>query len=184
MLGDNYLFIDGAYLREVYADLFNPLFGDVYQVDFRQMMTDFNARRAYLYDCPDEEKKGTETDAEFDKRLQQQLDQFDAIERVTGVHVRLGRLTPRKPKKERQQKEVDVLLAVDMLTHAFSGNMDQAILLAGDVDFRPVVESVVRTGTLVKIAYESRSISKDLRKASDSEWEIGRNCIAGCLFVI
>jgi uncharacterized LabA/DUF88 family protein len=53
--------------------------------------------------------------------------------------VRQGWLSPGK---KRQQKEVDVLLAVDMLTRSFYKNMTKAVLLAGDRDFKPVVEVV------------------------------------------
>jgi hypothetical protein len=94
---------------------------------------------------------------------------FDAIDKVEGVHVRYGCLSPGK---KRQQKEVDVLLAVDMLTHSFNKNMDEAVLLSGDRDFRPVVESIVRLGTLVKVADDPRSGSRPLARAADNEMEI------------
>jgi len=169
MLGDTYLFIDGAYLQEVYRDLFNPLFGDGYSVDYSIVMQFFQARRAYLYDCLDDMPKAVESEADFKARVARQEASFDEIDKVEGVHVRYGYLSPGK---KRQQKEVDVLLAVDMLTHAFSKNMDQAVLLAGDRDFRPVVESVVRLGTLVKVAYYPRAGSRPLARAADSEMEI------------
>src|SRR5438067_5819506 len=147
MLGDTYLFIDGGYLREVYRDLFDPLFGGGYAVDYKSVKETFNARRVFLYDCLDDVQKAGESKADFDARVQQQQDYFDAIDKVDGVHVCYGVLSHGR---KRQQKEVDVLLAVDMLTHSFSKNMDEAVLLSGDRDFRPVVESVVRLGTHVK----------------------------------
>src|SRR5262249_1181531 len=137
-------FIDGGYLQGVYRDLFVPIFGPAYLVDYKSVMEFFGARRAYLYDCLDDERKSGESQADFDARVKQQQEIFDVIDRVEGVHVRYGTLTPGR---RRQQKEVDVLLSVDMLTHSFSKNMDAAVLLSGDRDFRPVVESVVRLGT-------------------------------------
>jgi hypothetical protein len=56
---------------------------------------------------------------------------------LSGVHVRLGTVTG----KRRRQKEVDILLATDMLTHGFNGNMKTAVLLSGDLDFRPIIEA-------------------------------------------
>src|SRR5437868_3941883 len=106
MLGDTYLFIDGGYFRTVYRDLFAPLFGDNYLVDYKSVKESFGAQRAFLYDCLDDVPKAGESDADFKARVKQQEDRFDAIDKVEGVHVRLGHLSPGK---KRQQKEVDVL---------------------------------------------------------------------------
>jgi uncharacterized LabA/DUF88 family protein len=169
MLGDTYLFIDGGYLQGVYRELFAPVFGDGYDVDYKAVMDTFRARRAYLYDCIDDLQKDGESDDDFKARVDQQVARFEAIDKVEGLHVRFGYLSPGK---RRQQKEVDVLLAVDMLTHSFNKNMDEAVLLAGDRDFRPVVESIVRLGTLVKVACASRTGSKPLAREADYEVEI------------
>ena len=66
-----------------------------------------------------------------------------------------GRITGR-PGNIRQ-KGVDVLLAVEMLDHAFRKNMDEAWLLAGDADFVPLVEAVTRLGTWVNVIYDPRA---------------------------
>jgi len=79
--------------------------------------------------------------------------------------VRLGSVTGRAGKI--RQKEVDVLLAVDMLEHSFRKNMENAVLLAGDRDFVPIVESLVRLGTYVYVVYEPRSASPELHRAAD-----------------
>jgi uncharacterized LabA/DUF88 family protein len=176
MLGDTYLFIDGAYLQTVYRDLFTPLFGDGYLVDYRVVKESFGARRAYLYDCLDDVQQAGESEVDFKARVERQEARFDAIDKVEGVHVRYGYLSPGK---KRQQKEVDVLLAVDMLTHAFNKNMDEAVLLSGDRDFKPVVESLVRLGTLVKVAYDPRTGSRPLARAADNEMEIDINVLCG-----
>lgn len=169
MLDNIYLFIDGGYLQAVYRDLFNPIFGATYLVDYKCVMETFGARRVFLYDCLDDLRRTGESDADFQARVQQQQDVFDAIDKVEGVHVRYGFLSPGR---KRQQKEVDVLLAVDMLTHSFYKNMGEAVLLSGDRDFKPVVESIVRLGTLVKVAYDPRAGSRDLARAADYEMEI------------
>jgi uncharacterized LabA/DUF88 family protein len=78
-----------------------------------------------------------ETDSAFDFRVKKQTDEFNAIRSLPGFHVRLGTLSGTG--KRLRQKEVDVQLAVDMLTQAFAKNMNRATLIAGDLDFRPVV---------------------------------------------
>jgi uncharacterized LabA/DUF88 family protein len=164
-----YLFIDGGYLQTLYRDSFRPIFSDTYAIDYEQVKRFFSARRVYYYDCLDDVAKPGENDADFKARVQGQEELFDVIEKVEGVHVRFGWLSPGK---RRQQKEVDVCLAVDMLTHAFAKNMTKAVLLAGDRDFKPVVDSVVRLGTYVQLAYDPRIGSKELARAADSEIEL------------
>lgn len=170
MANDTYLFIDGGYLQGVYRSLLNPIFGDGYLVDYKAVMATFAAKRAFLYDCLDDVQKPGESTGDYEARVQQQQDLFDAIDKVEGVHVCYGHLSPGR--KGRQQKEVDVMLAVDMLTHSFYKNMVGTVLLSGDRDFKPVVESIVRLGTLVKVAYDPRSGSRELARAADYEMEI------------
>jgi uncharacterized LabA/DUF88 family protein len=176
MLSDTYLFIDGGYLQTLYRDRFIPLFGDKYVIDYAAVKRTFGARRAYLYDCLDDVQKPGEITADFVARVERQEARFDEIGKADGVIVRYGHLSPGK---KRQQKEVDVLLAVDMLTHSFNKSMDEAVLLTGDRDYRPVVESVVRLGTLVKVVFDPRTGSKPLARAADSEVEIDLVTLCG-----
>ena len=55
----SYLFIDGGYWRQVWLDLFVPVFG-AYPIDYRILKTEFQARRIFIYDCLDrrEERRG------------------------------------------------------------------------------------------------------------------------------
>ena len=66
-----------------------------------------------------------------------------------------------------RQKQVDVQIAVDMLTHSYRGNMHQAAFIAGDRDFKPLVEAVVREGMFIEIWFEKASASTDLLDAAD-----------------
>ena len=168
-MNDTYLFIDGGYLREVVRTRFESIFGSSYKLSFSSILRDFTAKRAYYYDCLDDQKKDSEAPAAFELRVEQQEAAFDEIERTPGVHVRKGWLSPGR---RRQQKEVDVLFAVDVLMHSFNKNMATAVLLAGDRDFRPVVESIVRLGTYVTLAYSPRDTSKELVRAADTEHPI------------
>jgi hypothetical protein len=55
------------------------------------------------------------------------------------------------------------------LTNSFNKNMTTTAILTGDMDFRPVVESVVRLGTYVILAYAPYNCSKELARAADTE---------------
>ena len=60
------------------------------------------------------------------------------------------------------------MLAVQMMEHAFRGNMNKAVLLSGDLDFRPLVESLVRLGLFVEVAADLKHISPELIHSADS----------------
>ncbi len=176
-----YLFIDGGYLRSVYRDRFEPIFGPGYPIDYRIVMETYSATRSFYYDCIDDNRRDDETDEELQKRVEAQEKLFASIDKVEGMHVCYGHLAPSSKKKHKQQKEVDVALAVDMLTHSFYKNISQAVLLSGDRDFKPVVESAVRLGTRVRVSYDPRSGSKELARAADYETEI--DLVALCRWI-
>lgn len=60
-----------------------------------------------------------------------------------------------------------------MLSHAFRGNYDAAILISGDGDYVPVVEEVKRLGKRVHVAFfQSQGLSPDLVRAADSFYDL------------
>ena len=73
----------------------------------------------------------------------------------------------RSLKRKREQKAVDVQLAVDALEHAARSNMTMAILLTGDLDFEPLLGSLERMGVRTRLAYVPRHTSTDLLRAAD-----------------
>ena len=74
--------------------------------------------------------------------------------------------------KRRQQKGVDVLLAVDMLVGAYRGIYDLAVLVAGDADFVPAVQEVRREGRMVLVVAHPASLSAELRRSADRVHEL------------
>jgi uncharacterized LabA/DUF88 family protein len=163
-----YLFIDGGYLRAIYGEGMTKFCGNCGDLDVKRIRYADSASRAYFYDSSDDEQRPGESEPDFLARTVAEEDFFDEIRAVNGFHVRLGSVTGKK----RRQKEVDVLLAVDMLTHGLAGNMKKGILLAGDLDFRPIVEALVQRGVFVDIWFERRSAAKNLYGAADFGREI------------
>jgi uncharacterized LabA/DUF88 family protein len=161
-----YLFIDGAYFRKVVDEYMHDLFGvsaEINYIALRRVAPD--VRRVFYYDCLNDIQKKGESQAEFEARVQTQQATFDAIQSLEGFHVRLGSLSGNRRKI--RQKKVDVLLAVEVLDHAFRKNMEQACLLAGDLDFAPLVDSLIRLGTYVQLIYQPRSAARGLYSAAD-----------------
>ena len=80
----------------------------------------------------------------------------------------------------RQEKGVDVSLAVDMLTMAFDGHFDVALLLSADADFVPLVKKVQAVGKrVVAVSLHSR-YSVDLRGAVDDFIRLRKSWFADC----
>ncbi|MGD1808178.1 NYN domain-containing protein [Dapis sp. BLCC M126] len=165
-----YLFIDGGYLRDKYekatSKWFNNDIVDVRNINFAAIKSHFKAKKVFYYDCLDEIQNKNEKDEDFEARKSKQKDDFNQIRSLEGYHVKLGSLvgTP----NNKRQKEVDVLLTVDMMNHTIRNNMTNAVLIAGDRDFKPVVESLVNMGMYVKIASDPRSTSSEFRYAADN----------------
>jgi uncharacterized LabA/DUF88 family protein len=162
---DTYLFIDGEYVRRVYNEAIQSVFGCDGEIDLAEVKRQAGAKRAFFYDCLDDVQRTGESQTAYDARVASQESLFAAIRALKGFHVRLGSL--RGAPKKLRQKEVDVLLAVDMLTHGFDGNMETAILIAGDLDFRPIIEALVRRGVFIEIWYEKKSGAQELWWAAD-----------------
>jgi uncharacterized LabA/DUF88 family protein len=161
-----YLFVDGSNFRQYFNETTQKWFGQEVEFDFKKIKDFFQAEKVFYYDCIDDIKTVSETPQDFEIRVNLQEEKLNKIREVQGCHVHLGSLSGKGKKK--RQKEVDVLLAVQMMEHAFRGNMSKAILLSGDKDFRPLVESLVRLGLFVEVVGDQKHISKDLIHSADT----------------
>jgi len=68
---------------------------------------------------------------------------------------------------KKEQKEVDVAMACEMVVHALRDNYDIAIVVSGDQDFVPAIQHVQAAGKRVEVAAFGVSIGKALMKAAD-----------------
>jgi uncharacterized LabA/DUF88 family protein len=165
----HYLFIDGGYLRSLHAEALSSVFGqscglNLYPIRNLGRVDPF-FQRVFYYDCLQDIPKVNETEEQLKSRIGTQQAFFDQIQTFEGFHIRLGSLSGAS--RRLRQKEVDILLAVDALEHAFHRNMTAVTLLTGDLDFAPLVEALVRLGTWVEILYDSRSVAKRLLEVAD-----------------
>jgi uncharacterized LabA/DUF88 family protein len=96
-------------------------------------------------------------------------DYLNQVELLDDCEVRPGAV---KMGRRKQQKGVDVLLAVDMLVGAHNRMYDLAVLVAGDADFVPVVQEVRRNGCMVLIAASRETLSEELRQSADRVFEL------------
>jgi uncharacterized LabA/DUF88 family protein len=179
-----YIFIDGGYLLRQHSDVTRPWFGTAEKIDLRLVVDDLKqlpghrntwisvemgaappierVTKAFYYDCLAEEKKVNETAQHHEKQVEEQTARLNELRDLDDCHIRLGSLKG----SQRKQKEVDVLMAVDMMAHAVRGNMDKALLVTGDLDLRPAVEALVQLGVSVQIAAYEKTTATELTWAA------------------
>jgi uncharacterized LabA/DUF88 family protein len=158
----NYVFIDGNYLRRAYEDSMRTFFQDVHHsdLDLSAVKKGVGASKAFYYDAIDERAADADTRKQY----------LDEIRSLDGFHVRQGTITGEARKK--RQKGVDVQLAVECLTHAHNKNVWHVTLVAGDLDFEPLVTALVNVGTHVHVLFERKSAARALYHAADVAYEI------------
>ena len=163
-----YLFIDGAYFRETLRSFGTDWFGtpDV-DLDYPNLGNRITSvQKVFYYDCLPG-RGAAETDEMFAERRKREEYRLNHLRALHGWHVVEG-VVKRRSGAGNTQKEVDILIAVDMLTHTYRRNTDELVFIAGDQDFRPLIEAVVREGAYVHIYFDGKSYSTDLLDAADS----------------
>jgi len=164
-----YLFIDGAYLRSRLKYISKHFAIDPLDFNFEAFRSSI-AQKAFYYDCLPA-RGPSENGDDYDKRVEPQQKVFKAIRSFSGYHVFLGEAV--HSSGGIVQKGVDIVIAVDMLTHSFRGVIDRAILFAGDRDFKPLVSALVQQGVYVTVGYHPKSVAEELLDAADERIEYG-----------
>jgi uncharacterized LabA/DUF88 family protein len=72
-----------------------------------------------------------------------------------------------------RSKQVDMALAVEMLSLAYEDAYDMAILVAGDADYIPLIEKVRSLGKRTVVWFVGKGMSRDLFVAPDHFWNMG-----------
>ena len=158
-----YLFIDGGCLREVLKSVSSDWFdGDPLELDYETFCRSFD--KVFYYDALPARNR-EESSNDYDARVRPQIEHHDHLRGLRGYHVYEGVVHRRR--RVLQQKKVDIKLAVDMLTHAFRGNMHQATLFASDLDFKPFLDALVETGMFVELWYPKGRTNNELIYAAD-----------------
>lgn len=166
----NYLFIDGGYLDAFLEKSGKDWFGETPELDYKKLSEAYPAKRVFYFDCLPAKKPSDSGDSYDAKRLKkEQL--FEKLRSLNGWHVSEGLAQWRK-KEGAGQKEIDIQIAVEMLTHVHRRNMDAVMFIAGDLDFRPLIEAVVRDGMYFRLVHGG-SINPALRAAPDETIGIG-----------
>lgn len=170
-------FVDGAYLRGMGRDrspqvLYpDPVIIAGNAIGASNIRIDSSAlRRLTYFDALPELIPGADPITDLKAAEALNLEAYCRhIELMNDCQLGFGVLR-RGARKQRQQKGVDTLIAVEMLVGAFNQLYDWAVLIAGDADFVPVLAEVKRRGANVIVASTERGLSDDLRRAADRVW--------------
>ena len=77
------------------------------------------------------------------------------------------------------EKGVDVMLAVDLVTHAYNDHFDSAIIVSGDADFYPALQAVKDVGKQVEVAAFDQNISSEAARVSDLHLKLNKTFFTG-----
>jgi len=109
----------------------------------------------------------------FDSRMP-----FGADDTSQRLHDRLSYLGFRVIAREaydlvrKEQKEVDVAMACEMVVHALRDHYDTAIVVSGDRDFIPAIQQVQMAGKRVEVAAFRNAVGSAMMKAGDAFYEL------------
>jgi len=86
---------------------------------------------------------------------------------VARPMVRLIPKVYKKTLRKTKTKSVDINLCVDVLEYVSKDALDSVFLITGDVDYLPLIKSVMNAGKRVYLASLSEGLSTHLRYATD-----------------
>lgn len=112
--------------------------------------------RVFYYDATDESSANSQAQEQYLSR----------VNRLPDTHVETGFVRQGRGKR-REQKAVDVKLAVAALEAAFFRGVGAIIIVAGDADFTPVSEAIRRAGPHVIVVAFEQHLSPELRNSAD-----------------
>jgi uncharacterized LabA/DUF88 family protein len=182
------VFIDGSYLDHV---LEGRTHGK--RINYQKLVksivnkagSDCEIIRIYYYHClPYQDNPPTEEQRQRFSRAQRF---FRAIQRTPRFEVRRGRLAYRgvdvEGKPIFEQKQIDLLLGIDLVLHTAKGKIDEAFLVAGDSDFIPAIRAVKSEGVVVYLVHGTNP-HDDLLDEVDERIEITDEIIGSSILMI
>jgi len=175
---ESYIFIDGNCLEMTLKKVSERHFGGA-KIGVSYAHLKAGHRKAYYYDAIPV-REWEEPADDYEARTADKRAELSAIAREDGYHVRTGDAQARK-RRGREQKMVDVQLAVDMMAFAHQGLFTKATLITGDLDFKPLVDALVGMGIEVTLYFPVGETNADLIEAADRSIPIDIRYLEGVL---
>lgn len=174
------VFVDGGYLTTVLKNWGAP------RVDYHNLVrwtcSEEVLFRTYYYDCLP--YQSAEPTPEERKRVSRTQKFFRALESGSRLTIRQGRLEYRG-KNDRgepiySQKQVDLMLGVDIASHVVKDRINVVVIITGDSDFIPAVRFAQREGAIVRLVHGPiEGCHRDLWWLVDERKELTKSVIEG-----
>lgn len=174
----SYLFLDGACLRSRVRQVAERYCGGQ-ELNINWWGPSAGFRKVFYYDAVPTQKPN-ETAEDYAARKKPIEDLHSYLATFDRFRVNEGDTRYRSGRGQ-EQKKVDVMIAVDMMIHTIRRNMSEAALLAGDVDFKPLLDALVNEGMFVTLIYPPGATSKELLAAADARRAMDVRTIYGRL---
>ena len=178
------VFIDGGYLDYVLKD--NNVFGKLdYRAFAEALRGQADLLRAYYYHClPWQSATPTPFESERFAKMQRFL---DSVDRLPRYMVRQGRLAHRGTRADGspifEQKQVDILVAADIVLLSAKHQVGEIVVVTGDSDFLPAIKIARDEGVLVRLAHGTgqNRPHNELWNMADERIEMNATWFARCL---
>lgn len=125
-----------------------------------------SASRTFYYDSLPAQRSN-QTDSEFRAEYEAKIAELDHIRSQRWYHVKDGVSRYRRRDRKREQKGVDILLAIDAVQMATQGLADEITIPTSDTDFFPVFEMMNQTKCRGILRYQRGRSSDELVFAAD-----------------
>ncbi len=167
------IFIDAAYVDFMLREEFGSVRIDYGKLSLAVAPAGKELLRTYYYCCGPYLSNPPTPD---ERTRQAKFDAFTAsLKSLPRYEIRQGQLAFRgldqagKPRFE--QKRVDILLAVDLVRLASKAQITEAVLLMGDSDFLPAIQSAKDEGVLIKV-FHGCAPHRALLQAADENYQL------------
>jgi uncharacterized LabA/DUF88 family protein len=181
-LGTVCVFIDGGYFEQVMKSRFaSP------KIDFNKLSQEIAKTiapetiilRTYFYDAlPFKSSEPTEEERILYDNKQRFL---YTINQLPRYQVRYGRCVQRGVRSDGRprytQKQVDVLLSVDLARLSAKGKINYAAIVGGDTDFVPAIEIAKEEGVIIYLFHEEGFRRNELWSIADERIVISKQLI-------
>ena len=127
-------------------------------------------RRTYYYNV----LQDNETSANM---VQDQKKFLDSMYETPFIEVRLGIWKQRGDTLV--EKGVDVMLATDLVAHAYQDHYDTAIVVSGDADFYPALQAVKDVGKHIEVAAFDSNLSTESSRVADYSLRLNKTFFTG-----
>ena len=151
------IFIDGSNLYHVLKQNTDKRDLD-YKKFAEKLCGDRELIRTYYYNIRQESADNPSL-GESQERFLNALYETDYLEVKLGIWKQRGNTMV--------EKGVDVMIASDLIAHAYEDHYDTAILVSGDADFYPALQVVKDTGKQVEVAAFDSNLSSEAARLSD-----------------